>query len=155
MEFIKLKTQHIEAFDIKKQDAQKQYQEEFVVPFRYGFILHPQSMILGSTFEFISLPNDIVASIEGRSSWARMGLMIATAVYVEPGFKGCITLELSNVSNIPIKLYPGMRIGQIIFSETSSPSKYENKKYQFAIGPEISKIKNDPDTAFFLPQEET
>jgi dCTP deaminase len=79
-----------------------------------------------------------------------MGLMIATAVYVEPGFKGCITLELSNVSNIPIKIYPGMRIGQIIFSETSSSSRYENKKYQFAIGPELSKIKDDPDTAFFL-----
>jgi dCTP deaminase len=149
-QFIILKTQHIEAFDIKKQDVQKQYQEEFVVPFGYGFILHPQSMILGSTFEFISLPNNIVASIEGRSSWARMGLMIATAVYVEPGFKGCITLELSNVSNVPIKLYPGMRIGQIIFSETSSSSRYENKKYQFAIGPELSKIKDDPDTAFFL-----
>jgi len=149
-QFIILKTQHIEAFDIKKQDTQKQYQEEFVVPFGYGFILHPQSMILGSTFEFISLPNNIVASIEGRSSWARMGLMIATAVYVEPGFKGCITLELSNVSNIPIKLYPGMRIGQIIFSETSSSSEYENKKYQFPIGPEISKIKNDLDAAFFL-----
>jgi len=76
--------------------------------------------------------------------------MIATAVYVEPGFKGCITLELSNVSNVPIKLYPGMRIGQIIFSQASSPSKYENKKYRFAIGPEMSKIKNDLDTAFFL-----
>jgi dCTP deaminase len=149
-QFIILKTQHIESFDIKKQDVQRQYQEELVVPFGYGFILHPQSMVLGSTFEFISLPDDIVASIEGRSSWARMGLMIATAVYVEPGFKGCITLELSNVSNIPIKLYPGMRIGQIIFSKTSSPSKYENKKYQFAIGPEISKIKNDSDTAFFV-----
>jgi dCTP deaminase len=149
-QFIIFKTQHIEAFDIKKQDTQKQYQEEFVVPFNYYFILHPQSMVLGSTFEFVSLPNDIVASIEGRSSWARVGLMIATAVYLEPGFKGCITLELSNVSNVPIKLYPGMRIGQIIFSETSSESKYENKKYQFAIGPEISKINNDPDTAFFL-----
>ena len=150
-QFIVFKTQHIETFDIKKHDSLRQYQEEIVVPFGYGFILHPQSMVLGSTFEFVSLPNNIVASIEGRSSWARMGLMIATAVYVEPGFKGCITLELSNVSNVPIKLYPGIRIGQIIFSETSSPSKYDrNKKYRFPIGPEISKINKDPDTIFFL-----
>ena len=127
-QFIIFKTQAIESFDFMKQKHQKQYQEEYVVPFGCDFILHPQTMALGSTFEFVSLPNDIVASIEGRSSWARIGLMIATAVYIEPGFKGCITLELSNTSNVPIKLYPGMRIGQITFIQTTSHSEYKNKK---------------------------
>jgi len=151
-QFIIFKTQHIDSFDLNNRYSQKQYQDEFVVPFGYDFILHPHTMVLGSTFEFISLPDDVLATIEGRSSWARIGLMIATAVYVEPGFKGCITLELSNVSNVPIKLYPGMRIGQIIFNKTSSPTKYdnENKKYKFAIGPELSKIRNDTDSSFFL-----
>lgn len=94
-------------------------------------------MVLSGAFEFISLPNDIGASIEGSSSWARTGLMIATAVYVDPGFKDCITLELSNLSNIPLKLFPGMRIAQIIFNEISPPSVYKGKKYQCPIVPEI------------------
>ena len=148
-QFIVFKTQYVEVIDIMKKESQRQYQEAFVIPFDRGFILHPNTMVLGSTFEFISLPGNIVASIEGRSSWARLGLMIATAVYVEPGFKGCMTLELSNVSNIPIKLYPGMRIGQLIFSETSSKSQYERKKYRYAIGPETSKIWSDQDIKFF------
>jgi deoxycytidine triphosphate deaminase len=153
-QFIIFKAQNIESYDIKKfidnPQYSRKYQKEVIIPFGESFILHPQTMVLSSTFEFISLPNDIEASIEGRSSWARTGLMIATAVYVDPGFKGCITLELSNLSNVPLKLFPGMRIGQIVFGKTSSPSRYENKKYQCPIGPEISKIKNDADNSFFL-----
>ena len=153
-QFIIFKTQNIESYDIKKfidnPQYSRKYQKEVVIPFGESFILHPQTMVLSSTFEFISLPNDIEASIEGRSSWARTGLMIATAVYVDPGFKGCITLELSNLSNVPLKLFPGMRIGQIVFGKTSSPSKYIDRKYQYPIGPEISKIKNDDDNLFFL-----
>jgi dCTP deaminase len=153
-QFIIFKTQNIESYDIKKfmdyPQYSRKYQKEVIIPFGESFILHPQTMVLSSTFEFISLPNDIEASIEGRSSWARTGLMIATAVYVDPGFKGCITLELSNLSNIPLKLFPGMRIGQIVFGKTSSPSKYKDRKYQYPIGPEISKIRNDDDNSFFL-----
>jgi deoxycytidine triphosphate deaminase len=153
-QFIVFETQNIESYDIKEfidnPQYSRRYQKEIIIPFGKSFILHPQTMVLSSTFEFISLPNDIEASIEGRSSWARTGLMIATAVYVDPGFKGCITLELSNLSNIPVKLFPGMRIGQIVFGKTSSPSNYINKKYQYPIGPEISKIKSDVDNSFFL-----
>jgi dCTP deaminase len=149
-QFIVFKTQRIGAFDMRDQSALRQYHEELVVPFSDSFILHPHSMVLGSTFEFFSLPNNIVASIEGLPSWTRIGLMISTAVYVEPGFKGCITLELSNISNIPIKLYPGTKIGQIIFSETAYESEYEIEKYDFAIGPVITKTKNAVDIDFFL-----
>jgi dCTP deaminase len=153
-QFIIFKAQNISSIDMKDFTASamlsKHLQKEVVIPFNESFILHPQTLVLGSTFEFISLPNDIAASIEGRSSWARTGLMVATASYVEPGFKGCITLELSNVSNIPIKLYPGLRIGQIIFDRTTSASEYAGKKYKYPIGPETTKIGSDIDAGFFL-----
>ena len=151
-QFIIFKTQNIEAFDIKKISLHsgRHLQKEVIVPFGSSFVLHPQTMVLGSTFEFISLPTDVAASIEGRSSWARIGLMVATASYVEPGFKGCITLELSNVSNVPIKLSPGLRIGQIIFDKTTSKTEYEGEKYIYPIGPESTKIGTDSDISFFL-----
>jgi dCTP deaminase len=107
-------------------------------------------MVLGATLEYICIPQNIEASIEGRSSWARYGLVIATAVSIEPGFKGCITLELANISNIPIKLYPGMRIGQLICRETKSKVQYVDKKYLYPIGPEISKLHMDKDIPFFV-----
>ena len=153
-QFIIFKTQNIGSFDIKEyysnSGALRRLSKEVVVPFGGRFILHPQTMVLGSTFEFISLPPDVAASIEGRSSWARIGLMVATASYVAPGFKGCITLELSNVSNIPIVLFPGLRIGQIIFDETISDTNYDGRKYIHPIGPESTKIETDLDNKFFL-----
>jgi dCTP deaminase len=153
-QFIIFKTQNIESIDIKlfsnNSFNANNIQEEVVVPFKEYFILHPQNMVLGSTLEYIGIPHDIEASIEGRSSWARYGLIIATAVSIEPGFKGCITLELANISNIPIKLYPGMRIAQLICRETSSRVEYENKKYLYPIGPEVSKLHMDKDIRFFV-----
>ncbi|HEX2194765.1 MAG TPA: dCTP deaminase [Candidatus Limnocylindria bacterium] len=86
------------------------------------FILHPGEFVLGSTFERIALPNDVVARLEGRSSLGRLGLLIhSTAGYVDPGWDGNLTLELSNVANLPITLYDGMKIGQISFQRLSSP----------------------------------
>ena len=86
------------------------------------FILHPSEFVLGQTLEWIELPDDLVARLEGRSSLGRLGLLIhSTAGYVDPGWKGNLTLELSNVANLPIALYPRMRIGQISFFRMSSP----------------------------------
>ena len=86
------------------------------------FILHPGEFVLGQTLEWVELPNDLVARLEGRSSLGRLGLLIhSTAGYVDPGWKGNLTLELSNVANLPIALYAGMRIGQISFFKMSSP----------------------------------
>ena len=86
------------------------------------FILHPGEFVLGQTLEWVELPNDLVARLEGRSSLGRLGLLIhSTAGYVDPGWKGNLTLELSNVANPPIALYYGMRIGQISFFKMSSP----------------------------------
>ena len=85
------------------------------------FILHPGEFVLGQTLEWVELPDDLVARIEGRSSLGRLGLLIhSTAGYVDPGWKGNLTLELSNVANLPIALYAEMRIGQISFFEMSS-----------------------------------
>ena len=86
------------------------------------FILHPGEFVLGQTLEWVELPNDLVARLEGKSSLGRLGLLIhSTAGYVDPGWRGNLTLELSNVANLPIALYHAMRIGQISFFQMSSP----------------------------------
>ncbi|MCH2507854.1 MAG: dCTP deaminase [Dehalococcoidia bacterium] len=114
------------------------------------FILHPGEFVLGSTLESVSLPDDIVARLEGKSSLGRLGLLIhSTAGYVDPGWKGHLTLELSNVANLPITLYFGMKIGQISFLRLSSPadnpygSSILGSKYQGQIDPTASKIHED------------
>ena len=88
------------------------------------FILHPGEFVLGSTLERVQLPDDLVARLEGKSSLGRLGLLIhSTAGYVDPGWEGNLTLELSNVANLPITLYDGMKIGQISFQRLSSPAE--------------------------------
>jgi dCTP deaminase len=85
------------------------------------FVLHPGEFVLGQTLEWVELPNNLVARLEGKSSLGRLGLLIhSTAGYVDPGWRGNLTLELSNVANLPIALYAGMKIGQISFFEMSS-----------------------------------
>ncbi len=86
------------------------------------FVLHPGEFVLGTTIERITLPDDIVARLEGKSSLGRLGLLIhSTAGYVDPGWDGRLTLELSNVANLPIVLTPGMKIGQISFAQMTTP----------------------------------
>ena len=96
------------------------------------FILHPGEFVLGSTFEFVKLPDDIAARLEGKSSLGRLGLLThSTAGFVDPGFQGHVTLELSNTATLPIKLWPGMKIGQLCFFQLSSASEnpYGSQKY--------------------------
>ena len=96
------------------------------------FILHPGEFVLGSTYEVVSLPEDIAARVEGKSSLGRLGLLThATAGFVDPGFSGHVTLELANVATLPIKLYPGMKIGQFCFFRMTSASDhpYGSEKY--------------------------
>lgn len=86
------------------------------------FILHPGEFVLASTYERFILPDDMAARLEGKSSLGRLGLLThSTAGWIDPGFDGTVTLELSNVANLPIKLWPGMKIGQVCFFNTSSP----------------------------------
>jgi dCTP deaminase len=96
------------------------------------FILHPGEFVLGSTYEVVTLPDDLAARVEGKSSLGRLGLLThATAGFVDPGFSGHVTLELANVATLPIKLYPGMKIGQLCFFRLSSPAEhpYGSEKY--------------------------
>ena len=114
------------------------------------FILHPSEFVLGQTLEWVELPDDLVARLEGRSSLGRLGLLIhSTAGYVDPGWKGNLTLELSNVANLPIALYRGMSIGQISFTRMTSPverpygSRELGSKYQGQSSPTASQFYRD------------
>ena len=96
------------------------------------FILHPGEFALGSIYEVVTLPTDIAARVEGKSSLGRLGLLThATAGFIDPGFSGHVTLELSNVATLPIKLWPGMKIGQLCFFRLTSPAEhpYGSEKY--------------------------
>jgi dCTP deaminase len=114
------------------------------------FIIHPGTFCLGTTMEKITLPEDIVARVDGKSSLGRLGLLVhATAGYVDPGWTGKLTLELSNQSQMPIALYPGMRIAQISFLALTSPvdrpygSPSLGSKYQGQTGPTPSRISRE------------
>lgn len=88
------------------------------------FVLHPGEFVLGATLELVTLPDDIAARLEGKSSLGRLGLLThSTAGFIDPGFSGHITLELSNVATLPITLWPGMKIGQLCFFGLSSPAQ--------------------------------
>ena len=112
------------------------------------FLLHPGEFVLGSTAERVALPDDLVARLEGKSSLGRLGLLIhSTAGYVDPGWDGYLTLELSNVANLPITLYPGMKIGQISFFRLTTPAEVPygtaGNKYQGQRGPTASRFFRD------------
>jgi len=110
------------------------------------FILHPGEFVLGSTLERVTLPDDLVARLEGKSSLGRLGLLIhSTAGFIDPGFDGHVTLELSNVANLPITIFPGMKIGQLSFVQMSEPAETPygsgalGSKYQGQRGPTPSR----------------
>ena len=111
-----------------------------------AFVLHPGEFVLASTYELVTLPDDIAARVEGKSSLGRLGLLThATAGFVDPGFSGHVTLELSNVATLPIKLWPGMKIGQLCFFQLSSPAEHpygstqRGSHYQGQRGPTASR----------------
>jgi dCTP deaminase len=110
------------------------------------FILHPGEFVLASTYEVVSLPDDISARLEGKSSLGRLGLLThSTAGFIDAGFDGHVTLELSNVATLPIKLWPGMKIGQVCLFRLSSPAEHPygsavyGSRYQGQRGPTPSK----------------
>lgn len=99
--------------------------EEVIVPREESFIIHPGEFCLGRTLEWVELPGDVVARIEGKSSLGRLGLIVhATAGFCDPGWKGTLTLELNNLTRIPIKLYPGLEIAQLSFMTLDRPARH-------------------------------
>jgi dCTP deaminase len=110
------------------------------------FVLHPGEFVLGSTLEVVSLPDDLAGRLEGKSSLGRLGLLThSTAGFIDPGFSGHVTLELSNVANLPITLWPGMKIGQLCLFRLSSPASHPygssvyGSRYQGQRGPTPSR----------------
>jgi len=125
---------------------------EVVTEMDVPFVLHPGQFVLGSTLEVVGLGDDIVARLEGKSSLGRLGLLIhSTAGFVDPGFEGHLTLELSNVANLPIAIYPAMKIGQLSFYDLSTPAEHPygsrtaGSKYQGQRGPTPSRVYEDFD----------
>ncbi len=116
------------------------------VPAGESLVLHPGEFVLGSTYEEVSLPDDVAARLEGKSSLGRLGLLThSTAGFVDPGFTGHVTLELSNVATLPIQLWPGMKVGQLCFFRLSSPAEQpygagaSGSRYQGQRGPTASR----------------
>lgn len=136
--------------DPKDPDEVAEYMESTTVKEGEAFIIHPNEFALATTYEYVKVPEDLVARVEGRSSMGRLGVtMHVTAGYIDPGFEGRITLEISNIGAMPVALYPGQRVCQIVFETMTTPSEVpyghpdRNSKYMGQIKPESSRIKQD------------
>ena len=149
-DFIVYRPAQVTCLDPREPSTIDQAAERIHVPEGEAFILHPGEFGLGSTLERVVLPADLVAHLDGRSSIGRLAVVVhATAGFIDPGFDGQITLELSNIGAIPVKLYPGMRIAQIVLYQMSSPAERPSgsergSHYQGQVGPLTSRIKLDP-----------
>lgn len=145
-EFLIFKNAKKAFLDFRKDDP-SEFMEKVVITDDEPIIVHPKEFILGTTVERVTIPADIVARLEGKSSLGRLGIIVhATAGYVDPGFEGDLTLEISNMSNIPIALYSGMKICQITFFQMTTKAKllYGDKRlkshYQGQKGVTASRI---------------
>lgn len=156
-EFIVTKETQLPILDVAKFDSLREnimhYQEKIRVGYGEGFVLHPKEFVLGASFEYISLPRDVMAYVVGRSSWGRLGLVIATATLIDPGFKGVITLELANLGKVPLKLYPCLRIAQLVFHRLTSPTEGYTGGYLTSTGPRFSEIYNDKEIPHIIPKK--
>lgn len=147
--FMVYKLPHVACIDSRDPMSVNGYTEEFTIPEGEGFILQPGEFALGSTLERVSVPNDLVARVEGRSSIGRIAIVVhATAGFIDPGFDGEITLELSNLGRCAVRLYPGMRISQVVFHTMTSPAERpygaaRGSKYQGQRGPVASRLAVD------------
>lgn len=136
--------------DPKDEEDIAEYMESSTVPEGEAFIIHPNEFALATTQEYVKVPDDLVARVEGRSSMGRLGVtMHVTAGYVDPGFEGRITLEISNIGAMPVALYPGQRVCQLVFETMTTPAELpyghpkRNSKYMKQLKPESSRVKLD------------
>ncbi|WP_299525276.1 dCTP deaminase [uncultured Methanobrevibacter sp.] len=136
--------------DPKDEEDIADYMESSKVPEGEAFIIHPNEFALATTQEYVKVPDNLVARVEGRSSMGRLGVtMHVTAGYVDPGFEGRITLEISNIGAMPVALYPGQRVCQLVFETMTTPAELpyghpkRNSKYMKQLKPESSRVKLD------------
>lgn len=142
---------HFDISDLEKLGDQiEEYSEEIILQPLEPFILHPKDFVLGSTLEYLRLPLTLTARLEGRSTWGRVGLQVhSTAGLIDPGFEGSLTFELHNLGKLPLPLFPGTRIGQLVFysvdSVVSSYKDKEGSKFHSQLGPQNSSFYKDYD----------
>lgn len=124
----------------------KKYTDAYkILRFQDCFVLHPGEFVLGATLEYLSVPVDIACRLEGRSSWGRLGILIhSTAGYIDPGFRGNVTLELKNVGKVPVPLFPGVRVGQLSLYGIDNEQPYRGK-YKNSFGVKPSAYFEDPE----------
>jgi dCTP deaminase len=148
-EFIVYRPGEVSCLDPKVPESLKVAAERIVVRDGEAFTLHPGDFALGSTLETVSIPADLVGQVDGRSSIGRLAVVVhATAGLIDPGFTGQITLELSNIGRIPVRLYPGMRIAQIVLQQMTSPAERpygeeRGSSYNAQSGPQVSRLRLD------------
>jgi dCTP deaminase len=150
-EFLEFQRANIPCIHPNSEAEVDDYVTETIVEEGNEFVLHPGDFVLGTTKERVEVPPDLVAQVEGRSSLGRLAVVVhATAGFVDPGFRGRITLELSNLGTAPVALTPGMRVSQLVFTElkTRAERPYGSErgsKYQDQTGPQASRIGGDPE----------
>jgi dCTP deaminase len=150
-EFLEFQRANIPCIHPNSEAEVDDYVTETIVEEGNEFVLHPGDFVLGTTKERVEVPPDLVAQVEGRSSLGRLAVVVhATAGFVDPGFRGRITLELSNLGTAPVALTPGMRVSQLVFTElkTRAERPYGSErgsKYQDQAGPQASRIGGDPE----------
>ncbi|WP_276251567.1 dCTP deaminase [Haloarcula rara] len=148
-EFLEFQRTNISCIHPNSEEEVSEYVDETYVEDGNEFILHPGDFVLGTTYETVGIPDDLIAHVQGRSSLGRLAVVIhATAGVVDPGYRGQITLELSNLGTAPVALTPGMRISQLILTELKTPADRpygaeRGSKYQDQSGPQASKIQGD------------
>jgi len=126
--FVVTRRGHLQSIDpARAKSGLKRYQYHHYVNFGESFTLHPNQLVLASSLEYVRLPTELAASVTSRSKWGRAGLVIATATAVHPGFNGTITLELVNLGEVPLILYPGLRIAQLVFAKCEGGTEYEGQ----------------------------
>jgi dCTP deaminase len=141
-QFLVFKREAFERLDVgdpSESGDMGRFQHRLVRPLRKPFVLHPRQLVIGSTLEYVQIPPGLMCYVVGKSSWGRMGLIIATATKVDPGFRGCITLEIINEGEVPLILYPGLPIAQLVFHQTAGTSTYDGS-YRCPIGPQFPKL---------------
>lgn len=142
-EFKEVRRRDAHLFDPFADPEPMDEQDTYEVPIGESLILHPGQFLLGASFEFLRMPAHIGGQVLGRSSWGRLGLIVATAVTVHPGFRGCLTLEIQNLGSAPIKLVPGVRIAQLMCWLTSTPAElHEGVEpfYAAPLGPAVRRL---------------
>jgi dCTP deaminase len=145
--FRTLRQSRTHILDITESDdistSESRLTKEYFVRFDDSFVLHPGKFVLGITLEWLGLPAYLSGYVTGRSSWGRRGLIIETAAGIQPGFKGCLTLELTNVGEAPIALWPGMRICQVFFHTVENPGKEARGQFTGRRKPILGQLRAD------------